>query len=904
MLGWDDIKINALAFSKRWKGASREEADAQLFVHELLACFGVDSKRIGTFEFKVTQGERRNGYIDMLWKGRILIEMKSRGKSLEKAFDQARSYAFSIANDEDLPEYIMVCDFENIRLYRQTTNQQWNFKVKDLSKHIKKLSILTEQATKLDFFVDKELNVKAAYKMSALHDILKENKYTGHELEVYLVRLLFCLFADDTGIFHKNQFHQYILESAIDGSDLSGRLATLFDVLNTPKENRSNLLPEDVRSFEYINGGLFKETLRPASFNSKARKILLDCCGFYWGGISPSIFGSMFQGVMNKKERRELGAHYTSESNILRVIKPLFLDDLYAEFERVKSNERQLDYFHKKLSRLKFLDPACGCGNFLIVTYRELRLLELEVLKMKIDKSGQLVMINILEEYIQVNVNQFYGIEYEEFPGQIAQVGMWLMDHQMNNLVADHFGIPFNRLPLKDIASIHYGPEEGNALRINWEDVVAKEELSFILGNPPFLGKKEQNKIQKEELLNTFGKNTKNVSKLDYVSAWYYKAAQYMQGTPIRTAFVSTNSIVQGEQALILWGVILEQFKMKIDFARRSFVWTNEAKGKAAVHCVIIGFSTGALKQKVIYDGDEGIIAKNINPYLVDAPTVFIKSRKQPLNAGPKVNYGSIPIDAGFLVLSNDERDACIKENPDTTNFIRPFGGGEEIINNTTRWCLWLKDADLRIVKKSKFIMERIKKTKEFRLSSSRIATNKLADSPMLFGEIRQPDNMYIAIPKVSSEKRRYIPIAFVESDLIANGSTLIVKDATMYNFGILSSNVHMAWMRTTGGRMKSDYQYSASIVYNTFPWPNPTKEQKEAIEITAKKVLEVRSLYPNNTLAELYDPLTMPIDLLKVHRVLDKQVCKAYGVIWKSEATCVADLMKLYQEITENKDS
>jgi len=419
-LTWDEIRGNAITFSKRWKDAEREEADATLFVHELLGVFGVDSKRVATFEFKVPQGASRNGYIDMLWPGRILIEMKSRGKSLDRAYTQARNYTFAIKSDEALPEYIMVCDFETIRIYRQTTNQQWQFKTKDLSKSIKKLSVLTEQANTLGFVVDKELNTKAAYKMEKLHDILKEHGYTGHSLELYLVRLLFCLFADDSGIFHENQFHSYIMSHRNDGGNLSGKLAELFDVLNTAPEQRQTSLSDTVRAFPYVNGGSFSETLRPAAFDAKLQKILLDCCSFKWSYISPSIFGAMFQGVMDQKQRRELGAHYTSEQNILKLIKPLFLDELYDEFELVKHNEAGLKFFHEKLARLKFLDPACGCGNFLIITYRELRLLELEMLKMLINDATQMRWGDVLADYIKVNVDQFYGIEYEEFPCQIA----------------------------------------------------------------------------------------------------------------------------------------------------------------------------------------------------------------------------------------------------------------------------------------------------------------------------------------------------------------------------------------------------------------------------------------------------------------------------------------------------
>lgn len=901
-MDWNEIRIRALAFSKRWKDAKSEEGEAQLFLHELLEVFGVDSRRCSTFEYKVPKGSNRNGYIDMLWKGRILIEMKSRGKSLDKAFEQARGYAFAIEKDEELPEYIMVCDFENIRLYRQTTNQKWQFKTKELSKHIKKFSILTDKATKLDFFVDKELNIKAAYKMSALHDMLKENKYVGHDLEVYLVRLLFCLFADDTGIFNKNQFHQYIINSNPDGSDLSGRLATLFDVLNTPKKDRQTCLSDEVKAFEYINGGLFSEQLRLAAFNSKARKILIECCEFDWSGISPSIFGSMFQGVMNEEERRELGAHYTSESNILKVIKPLFLDELYEEFERVKGNDNQLEAFHEKLANIKFLDPACGCGNFLIITYRELRLLELEILKMKIENSNQLLFGELLKDYIKVNVNQFYGIEYEEFPGQIAQVGMWLMDHQMNNLVSELFGTPFNRLPLKSSAHIHYGEERGNALKINWEDVVPKINLSYIIGNPPFYGARQMNKEQKKDLKNVF-QNLKKCGELDYVSAWYKKAADFMGNSRVRTAFVSTNSITQGEQVAILWKHLIKDKKMKIDFAYRTFKWHNEAKGNAAVYCVIIGFSNNYVEtKKVIFSEDNKIKATNISPYLIDAPYVWIESRTTPICNVPQMVFGSMP-NGKDLILSEEEYNDLIHKNPMAEKYIRQFMMGNEFLNNINRYCLWLKGASPKELKRFPLILERIENVRRARMSSSRKATQSLADKPMLFGEIRQPDSDYIAIPAVSSEKRRYIPIAFLNKNIIAGNKLFVVANSSLYHFGVLISNVHMAWMRAVCGRLEMRYNYSNTIVYNNFPWPNPSKLQKKAIENAAQLVLDARKLYPQCSLAELYDVRVMPNELLTAHRKLDKAVCKAYGTIWKEEEECVTDLMKMYEKLIINNE-
>lgn len=898
-LSWKEIETRALAFTKKWKEAKDEFAESQSFLNDFFDVFGVDRKRVATFEKKVPMGNR-TGYIDLLWKGVILVEMKSVGKSLDKAYTQAKDYAFNL-EDADLPEYTMVSDFQNIRLYRHTTGQVWDFKTAQLHKKIKLFSDLAGYKSSSVLPSDKEVDVKAAEKMARLHDLLKATGYEGHQLELYLVRILFCLFADDTGIFEKNIFFDYISNSKEDGSDLSSRIARLFEILDTPPEQlaKQTMLSEELKRFPYINGSLFTERLAFADFDQKMRKMLLDCCTLDWGYISPAIFGAMFQGVMNPKERRELGAHYTSEDNILKVIKPLFLDELWEEFEHIKGNSRQLEMFHEKLSRLKFLDPACGCGNFLIITYRELRRLELEVLKMLIDNNNQLVMD--ISPYCKVNVNQFYGIEYEEFPSQIAQVGMWLIDHQMNSLVAEHFGLYYARLPLKQAATI----VNGNALRLNWEDIVPKYELSYILGNPPFVGKKEQNLEQKSDIETIF-KDLKGVNVLDYVTAWYKKASEYISFTKIKVAFVSTNSITQGEQVGILWPLLMKN-NLIINFAYRTFKWSNEAKGKAAVHCVIIGFSYTNTQRKYIFECIDltnetiRLEANNINPYLVDAPTVFIEKRRNPLCAVPTMNYGSMPIDNGILILSTEEKNEFIDANPLCEALIRKYVGGDEFINNRERWCLWLVNVPPKLLQQLPMVLDRIRDVKTYRLSSNREATRKLADTPQLFGEIRQPSNEYLIVPKVSSENRRYIPIGMLSADVITNGSALIVPEADLYHFGILTSNVHMAWMRAVCGRLEMRYQYSASIVYNNFPWPTPTDEQKQTIETAAQGVLDARALYTDSSLADLYDPLTMPPELVKAHNALDKAVSTAYGTKgFKTEAERVADLMERYQNLVE----
>ena len=735
-LSWNEIKDRALNFSKEWADTSNEEADAKPFLVEFFKVFGITSKRVSTFEHRVKKLNDKDGYIDLLWKGMILIEMKSRGKNLDRAFDQAKDYLHGL-QEHELPKYILISDFENFRLHDLEETKTIEFKLNDLVNNVQHFGYLLGYQKKI-YKEQDPANIKAAELMGKLHDRLEEIGYTGHPLEVYLVRLLFLMFAEDTTIFEKQQFQDYIEQRTnIDGSDLAAKLQELFQVLNTPKDSRFKNLDEQLADFPYVNGKLFEENLPTASFDSKMRQALLDCTYIDWSKISPAIFGSMFQSVMNPKERRNLGAHYTSETNILKLIKPLFLDDLWNEFENIKDNKNKLGEFHKKISTYHFLDPACGCGNFLIITYRELRLLELEVLRV-LNKSGQRVID--VSSIILIDVDQFYGIEYEEFPARIAEVAMWLIDHQMNMLVSNEFGQYFVRLPLKKAAQIRHG----NALTVDWESVVSKSELTYIIGNPPFIGKKEQNPEQKADMEIIFA-NTKGTGVLDYVTAWYLKAAKYIQETKIKVAFVSTNSIVQGEQVGLLWNLMFNKFTIKIHFAHRTFSLRNEAKGNAAVHCVIVGFANYDTNIKSIFEYDDikgephEVKVKNINPFLVEGKDITVMNRKSPICKVPEMNYGSMPIDEGNLILTDEEKEEAVKNEPQIINAIKKYTGGDEFINNKKRWCLWLQNIEPSVLKNSKFILDRIDKTKKFRLSSNRAATNKLAEKPMLFGEIRQP---------------------------------------------------------------------------------------------------------------------------------------------------------------------
>ena len=902
-LTWDQIQANAIAFSKRWKDAKREEALAQTFEKELLAVFGVeDALAVGEYEHKVPLDEGHNGYIDYYWPKKIAIEFKTRGKDLNKAYEQLKDYVLHLPG-ADMPDLLMVCDFENIVLYHRNTGDKLSFKTKDLRKHIKQFANIAGYETTRTYENQVEVNVKAAEKMAKLHDALKEHGYEGHALEVYLVRLLFCLFADDTGIFPKDSFVNYIENSKEDGSDLSMRLAQLFEILNMSDDTRKKrtLLSPELLQFRYINGGLFAAPLPFADFNDKMRGTLLDCCNFDWNKISPAIFGAMFQGVMDKEQRRELGAHYTSEENILKLINPLFMDELWDEFERVKTTPALLDRFHDKISHLKFLDPACGCGNFLIITYRELRVLELEILKMKVNTNQMVMDISPL---LKVNVEQFYGIEYEDFPCQIAQVGMWLMDHQMNTRAADQFGMYYARLPLKQSATI----VNGNALRTDWEDVVPKRELSYILGNPPFVGARmmAQGSTQKREVEETFG-DIKDVQDLDYVTCWYKKAAQLIQGTSIEVGFVSTNSICQGAQVPILWNVLLNDLHIHIKFAHQTFKWSNEAKGKAAVYCVIVGFSLSNPKKKKLFSYQtvqaepEEKLVENINPYLLPGSDCFVVAQKKPLCDVPEMKFGSQPRDGGFFVLSPEERAEILAQEPELEKVIKPYIGAEEFIKGKERYCIWLHNEPFEIIKNSKILKERIAAVEKFRLESNAKTTNGYAKVPSIFAQIAHPYSDYLIVPRVSSENRRYIPIGFLDKDTIASDAVQIVPNASLYHFGVLTSNVHMAWMRTVAGRLKSDYRYSKELVYNTFPWPDADEKQKTAIEAAAQAVLDERAKHPGTSLADLYEPTLMKVSGLQaVHTKLDRAVWAAYGAKWNSEAECVADLMERYQRLAD----
>lgn len=917
----NEIKERAAAFAHKWAGEDSERAEAQSFWNDFFNVFGVERKRVAVFEKQVQlarAGEKlKHGRIDCFWKGTLLVEHKSAGADLDRAFAQAADY-FDGLPERDLPRYILVSDFARFRLYDLEGGKETEFRLKDLYKHVRLFGFIAGYAP-VRIEEQDPVNLKAALAMGRLHDALKASGYSGHSLEVLLVRLLFCLFAEDTTIFEpKGAFREYI-EAATreDGSDLGMHLAALFEVLNTPEDRRQKTLDERLAAFPYVNGRLFEERLPPAAFDAAMRAALLDCCALDWGRISPAIFGALFQSVMNETLRRNLGAHYTSEANILKLIKPLFLDELRAGFEAARRSPKRLFELHKRIAALTFLDPACGCGNFLVIAYRELRLLELDILRAMLDTGQQHLDIFAL---VQVDVDRFCGIEIEEFPAQIAQVALWLTDHQMNMRVSEEFGHYYRRLPLKHAPAIACG----NALAMDWNDVVPAGRVDFILGNPPFVGKQHQNEAQKADMARVFA-GVKGAGVLDFVTAWYLKAVQYLRGDGaadkaldglpgarpaprdhVKIAFVSTNSITQGEQVAVLWGELLRQ-GVKIHFAHRTFQWSNDAPGEAAVHCVIVGFALHDAAQKTIFDYPDikgephAAAAANINPYLVDAPDVLLESRRTPISPVPEAVFGSMPNDGGHLLLSDAEKDELLAKEPAAKKWLRPFLGAEEFINGARRWCLWLQGispAELRALPE---VAKRVEGVKAHRLASPREATRALAAYPTLFGEIRQPEHEYILIPRHSSERREYIPFGFLPAEVVCGDSNLCIPDASLAIFGVISSRMHMAWVRYVCGRIKSDYRYTNQIVYNNFPWPrDPSEKQVAAVEQAAQAVLDARGQFPDATLADLYDPLAMPPELRRAHAALDRAVDAAYGKKgFAADAERVAFLFDLYRQST-----
>lgn len=915
-------KAAAKAFAAFWKDKGYEKGESQKFWLDLLQnVYGVeDVIRYISFEDQVKLDHTSfiDGYIE---ETHVMIEQKGLDKDLRKGirqsdgsllspFQQAKRYAAELPYSKR-PRWIITCNFAEFLVYdmEKPNGEPEQILLKDLPKEFYRLQFLVDTGNE-NLKKEMEISLKAGDLVGKLYDaILKQYKNpddpeTLKSLNKLCVRLVFCLYAEDAGIFGKHQmFHDYLKQ--FQPKDVRKALIELFQVLDTKPEDRDPYMDEELAAFPYVNGGLFAdEHIEIPRFTEEIVNLLLHNASedFDWSGISPTIFGAVFESTLNPETRRSGGMHYTSLENIHKVIDPLFLDELKAKLNEIKelkiekTRREKLQNFRKKLSTLVFLDPASGSGNFLTETYISLRRLENDALFE--ETHGQMLLG--MDNLIQVSIGQFYGIEINDFAVTVAKTALWIAESQMMQETESLMQINLDFLPLKSYANI----VEGNALRIDWESVVPKEKLSYIMGNPPFVGKKEQTKEQKQEIIDVFGKKIKGVGNLDYVTGWYRKALSFIKNSNIRVAFVSTNSITQGEQVPVFWQNLIES-GLNINFAYQTFSWDSEASLKAHVHCVIIGFSCIKDKMSKLYSYERVQLVDNINPYLVNAPTIIVKSRSKVIcNNAPQIYYGSMPIDDGHLILEKEDVDVLLKENKDNEKFIRKYVGGAELIKGKVRWCLWLVDASPKDMQKSAFIKERIKKTADFRKSSNRPQTLALAETPMLFGEIRQPDTDMIAIPKVSSENRRYIPITYVSQDIIVNGSALIIPNANLFHFGVLISNVHMSWMRTVAGRMKSDYQYSGSVVYNTFPWCNPTPEQKKKIESTAQAILDARAKYPDCSLADLYDETTMPPELRKAHQQNDLAVMAAYGFPRNiTESECVAELMKMYQKLTEGNN-
>jgi hypothetical protein len=910
-ISWNEIRQNAIRFARDWAGARSEIAEKQTFWNEFFKVFGISRRTVANFEERVSNLSGNFDHIDLFWPGMLLVEHKSLGKDLGDAESQAHRYIgnlVSAGRHEESPRYVITSDFARISLLdlepedpskqRALGGYSIEFPLAEFHHHIHEFAFIP--GYQQHRFEDQDpINLRAVKIMDDLHDALEAGGYEGHELERFLVRVLFCLFSEDTGIFERETFRLYIEDrTKPDGSDLGLHLARLFEVLNTPTDNRQTNLDETLAAFPYVNGELFAEKLGFADFNRNMRNSLLACTRFDWSSISPAVFGSLFQGVMEPRERRQIGGHYTSERDILKVIRSLFFDDLRAEFDRIKSNKNQLRQFHQKLAGLRFLDPACGCGNFLVIAYRELRALEIEVLTALYGSQKQLDIHTLS----LVDVDAFFGIEISEWPARIAEVAMWLMDHQMNVRLSETFGQYFVRLPLRKSPTIVIG----NALRLDWKGILPPKRCTYVLGNPPFVGKHLMTAEQSEDMELVWGKNN-GAGVLDYVTGWYHKAAEYIKGTPIVVGFVSTNSITQGEQVNSLWNSLFQRFGLKIHFAHRTFAWESEARGKAHVHVVIIGFAAFDTLNKRIYEchDKEAAVAsaKNISPYLSEGPDVAVTSRSKPICDVPACEYGNKPADGGFLIVEEEERKQFLAKNPGAKKFLRRLLCADEYLHNIPRWCLWLADASPEDILANPGIKSRVQGVRKFRLASKKAPTRRKAEEPALFAEIRQPERRYVVVPQHTSENRRYVTFGYFQPSVILHNSCSCIPDATHYDFGVLSSAMHMAWVKVVCGRIKSDYRYSTRLVYNNFPWPEPpSAKHRAAVEKAAQAVLDARNehLTKGATLAVLYDPLAMPPKLVKAHNALDRAVDRCYrSQPFTNERQRVEFLFALYEKLT-----
>ncbi len=958
-------------FAQRWSGKGYEKGDTQKFWLELLQkVYGVeDPYGFVEFEDKVNVMVDSTNFMDAyLPATRVLIEQKSIDKdlgapihqsdgSMLNPFQQAKKYIVGLPLSRH-PRWVVTCNFREFWVYdmEQPNGEPQKIQLKDLAKEYYRLQFLVDQKSE---HITKEMQVsmQAGEIVGRIYEaLLKQYDDPSPEalrwLNILCVRIVFCLYAEDAEVFGHNQFHDYLTH--YDADDLRAALIRLFETLNTPQDKRSKYLKDDLKAFPYTNGGLFAEEIEIPQFTPELKATLLDNASldFDWSEISPTIFGAVFESTLNPETRRSGGMHYTSIENIHNVIDPLFLNDLRRELDEIlevkveRERNKRLDAYQDKLSQLTFLDPACGSGNFLTETYLSLRRLENEVINVR--HHGQSFIGFEEANPIKVSINQFYGIEINDFAVTVATTALWISEAQMLRETERIIHRDIDFLPLKSYSNIR----EGNALRMEWDvfeqpsdiptiraknvhliiepdltkvsepteeygelniiaqksDTSSKLEIKhyevhydYIMGNPPFVGTKYQSKTQKDDMLFV----CKELKPLDYVTGWYKKAYDLIQNTNTKCAFVSTNSIVQGEQVAPLWKVLK---KAKIDFAYRTFRWDSESSLKAHVHCVIIGFSVDndekeCVEKQLYLESGEFVLCRHINGYLMDAPDIYINPRSGPLCSGiPKMTYGSKPVDGGYFQLTEDEKKELLEETPSLAPYIRRYMGADDLINNRIRYCLWLKNCPPNIIRSSKIVEKRIEGVRDSRQTSTKESTKRWADYPTVFVEDRQPDNDYIILPVVSSERRRYMPMCYVTSDVVANANAQMITNGSLFTFGVLNSNVHNAWMRAICGRLETRYAYSATIVYNNFPWPTPTDAQKAKIEQTAQAILDARALYPDSSLADLYDELTMPAELRRAHQDNDRAVMQAYGFDVKTmtESSCVAELFKLYQQLTE----
>jgi hypothetical protein len=922
-LSWSEVRERAIRFSRTWTGATSERADKQTFWNEFFDVFGIRRASVAAFEANVRNLQGHTNAIDLLWRGTLIVEHKSRGQSLERAETQAFGYIEDLTREgrgDEIPRYVLVSDFGHFVLYDLEPEEQrdlplfagrplsrLSFTLAEFPRHTRAFAFMLGQ-TRVRLDPEDPANQKAYDRMCQLHDALKAGGFSGHELERLLVRILFCMFAEDTGIFAPEAFTQFVrLHTRADGEDLGARLNELFEWLNRPEADNAQEDADPLYGFRYVNGGLFSERLGFARFNRDMRNALLASCEFSWARISPAVFGSLFQGVLDDRARRQQGAHYTSERDIMKVLRSLFLDDLLAEWERVKrdrSSRRRanIEAFHEKLRSLRFLDPACGCGNFLVLAYRELRGLEIEVMR---DLHGAQQQVLDVRQLLKVDVDQFHGIEYSEWPVRIAEVALWLMDHQMNAQAAETFGQSFDRLPLRSSPHIVHG----NALRVDWNAVLPREECSYVLGNPPFVGRPFRNEEQKADHDSITAGVFRN-GDLDYVCNWFVMASSYVTQRT-RVGFVATNSITQGVQAPGLWSKLLHQDGNHIHFAHRTFDWQSEARGKAAVDVVIVGFGRENPSKKLIWDysGESGEPTceevPNISPYLTPGSDTVVFPSAQPLQSFvPEVVLGNQPTDGGHFILSPAERHALLATEPGAARFIRPCFGAEEFLNGSERYCLWLHDAEPEELRGMPEVMRRIEAVRQFRLASKKEATRRAASTPAWWQDVRYNRKPFILIPQVSSETRRFLPVGFLPKEVIPTNLVYIIPSGTIYDFGLLSSSMHASWVRLLAGRLESRIRWTPQLVYNSMAWPSPAPEQRERVEEKAQAVLAAREphLPPHGmaTLADLYDPNTMSRELVRAHAELDRAVERCYRAEpFRSDRERVEHLFRLYEQLT-----